>query len=54
MVRITTLTLASALVTTLGAQSLTVNVTLENLGSSGGLYLTPVFTGFHDGSFDLF
>lgn len=54
MVRFTTLTLASALVTSLGAQSFTVNITLENLGTSGGLYLTPVFTGFHDGGFDLF
>lgn len=54
MLRLTTLTLASALASSLGAQSFTVNITLENLGPSGGLYLTPVFTGFHDGSFDIF
>ena len=38
----------------LAAQSVTVNVTFENLSPAGGLYLTPVFTGFHDGGFDLF
>lgn len=29
-------------------------VTVENLASDGGLYFTPVWTGFHDGSFDIF
>jgi len=29
-------------------------VTVENLAPSGGFYFTPVWVGFHDGSFDLF
>lgn len=32
----------------------TVLVTIENTGPSGGTYITPVFAGFHDGTFDLF
>lgn len=31
-----------------------VQVTFENLQGSDGFYLTPVFAGFHDGSFDIF
>lgn len=29
-------------------------VIIENLAPSGGLYFTPTWTGFHDGSFDFF
>ncbi|MEM9645954.1 MAG: spondin domain-containing protein [Planctomycetota bacterium] len=29
-------------------------MTVENLGVTGGTYVTPVFVGFHDGTFDLF
>lgn len=29
-------------------------VTVENLSPAGGTFLTPVWFGFHDGSFDLF
>lgn len=29
-------------------------VTIENLAPEGGVYFTPVWLGFHDGSFDLF
>ncbi len=29
-------------------------VTVENLSSEGGVYLTPVWLGFHDGTFDVF
>ncbi|MHC4074099.1 MAG: spondin domain-containing protein [Planctomycetota bacterium] len=29
-------------------------VRIENLGPEGGVYFTPVWMGFHDGSFDLF
>ncbi len=31
-----------------------VRVTVTNNAGPGGTYLTPVWTGFHDGSFDLF
>ena len=31
-----------------------VRVTVENLGPPGGLYLTPLWVGFHDGSFDIY
>ncbi len=31
-----------------------VTVTVENLQPAGGLFFTPVWAGFHDGSFDVF
>jgi hypothetical protein len=31
-----------------------VQVTFENLQAGDGFYLTPIFAGFHDGSFDVF
>jgi len=31
-----------------------VQVKIENLSPEGGLYFTPVWVGFHDGSFDLY
>ncbi|MCG8337954.1 MAG: spondin domain-containing protein [Proteobacteria bacterium] len=31
-----------------------VSITVENLTPSGGLYFTPLWVGFHDGSFDSF
>jgi len=31
-----------------------IEVTIENLTPGGGLYFTPVWVGFHDGSFDTF
>ena len=30
------------------------DVQIENLGPAGGLFLTPVWVGFHDGGFDVF
>jgi hypothetical protein len=54
MFRFTSLILSTGFATSLMAQSFTVNVKIENLASTGGLYLTPVFTGFHDGGYDLF
>ena len=32
----------------------TIKVTIENLAPDAGTHLTPVWVGFHDGSFDLF
>jgi len=34
------------------AQAVTVRVTIENLAPTDGVYLTPVWVGFHNGSFD--
>ncbi|MCB1800368.1 MAG: spondin domain-containing protein [Gammaproteobacteria bacterium] len=31
-----------------------ISVTVENLTAAGGLYFTPLWVGFHDGSFDTF
>ncbi len=31
-----------------------VSITVENLAPSGGLYFTPLWVGFHDGTFDSF
>ena len=31
-----------------------ISVTVENLTATGGVYFTPVWVGFHDGSFDTF
>ncbi|MEM6314115.1 MAG: spondin domain-containing protein, partial [Planctomycetota bacterium] len=43
---------ATSLATTAAAQS--VSVTVENLAPAGGVSLTPLFIGIHDGTFDLF
>ena len=36
------------------ASAARVSITIDNLTPSGGLYFTPVWVGFHDGSFDSF
>lgn len=36
------------------ASAVSVSVTIENLTGEDGLFLTPVWLGFHDGSFDLY
>jgi len=36
------------------ASATQISVTVENLTPAGGLYFTPVWVGFHDGSFDSF
>jgi len=38
----------------LQAHARNITVTVENLSPAGGVYFTPVWVGFHDGSFDLF
>ena len=52
--KISSLLLASGTLLATTAAATLVTVTVENLQSSGGLYFTPLFTGFHDGSYDLF
>ena len=46
--------LASATVLHSNASATQISVTVENLTPAGGLYFTPVWVGFHDGSFDSF
>ncbi|ADJ27124.1 spondin domain-containing protein [Nitrosococcus watsonii] len=36
------------------AQAVEVTVTIENLSPSSGLFLTPVWVGFHDGNFNIY
>lgn len=38
----------------LNAAGVDVRVTIENLAPPAGIYFTPVWVGFHDGTFDLF
>lgn len=40
--------------TAASAHAVTVKVKVENVGASDGLWFTPVFFGFHDGTFDTF
>ncbi len=40
--------------TALTAQAVEVKVTVENLAPTGGVFNTPVWVGFHNGSFDLY
>lgn len=46
------LTFASIFSSASAVQALTVKVEIENLGPNGGVAITPVWVGFHDGSFD--
>ena len=34
------------------ASAAKIKVTIDNLAPAGGVYFTPVWVGFHDGSFD--
>lgn len=49
---LTVLTLGSVATTASATQALTLKVEVENLSPLGGVALTPVWVGFHDGSFD--
>ncbi len=51
---VVTATAVSALATTADAAPFTIRVTIENLAPARGNLLTPVWIGFHDGTFDLF
>ncbi|MEA5533411.1 spondin domain-containing protein [Crocosphaera sp. XPORK-15E] len=46
------LAFGSVLATASTATALTLKVEVENLAPTGGIQLTPVWVGFHDGSFD--
>ena len=47
--------LATAAILAAGtAQAKTLEITITNTQSAGGLFLTPLFTAFHDGTYDLF
>ena len=48
------LLLPASLFLSVQAQAFEVQVKIENLSPEGGLYFTPVWVGFHDGSFDLY
>ncbi|MEM6799632.1 MAG: spondin domain-containing protein, partial [Planctomycetota bacterium] len=37
---------------TASASAISVQVTIESLSPAGGTVLTPIWVGFHDGSFD--
>ena len=52
--KIRTLSLSAAVFMSVQAHAFEVKVKVENLSPTGGLYFTPVWVGFHDGSFDLF
>ncbi|NES75910.1 MULTISPECIES: spondin domain-containing protein [Okeania] len=49
---LTLVSVSSVITTASVAQALTLKVEVENLGLDGGVALTPVWVGFHDGSFD--
>lgn len=48
------LLIPASLLLAANAQAVEVKVSIENLNPTGGLYLTPVWVGFHDGGFDLY
>ena len=49
-----TLALFAVAILTIPSHATKVVVTIENLQPSDGFFFTPVWTGFHDGGFDLF
>lgn len=51
---LTRLLLPTAILASFQAGAVEVKVTVENLSPEGGLYLTPLWVGFHDGSFDVY
>lgn len=46
--------LAATCLAAASAHALTVKIKVENVSQTDGLWFTPVFFGFHDGSFDSF
>ena len=43
-----------AMLASFNASAVQITVSIDNLSGNNGLYLTPLWVGFHDGSFDLF
>ncbi|WP_425039825.1 spondin domain-containing protein [Primorskyibacter sp. S187A] len=50
----TGLTALALVLSAAAAQATTLNITVTNLQSEGGLSATPLYLGFHNGSFDAF
>jgi hypothetical protein len=44
----------AAAVVPVGAAPISVRVTVRNLGPAGGAFITPMWVGFHDGTFDIY
>ncbi len=53
-VRVAMLAVSSTLMMASTATAIPVRVSIENLAPSDGLVVTPLWVGFHDGSFDYF
>ena len=51
---ITSLISGLAIITSTQVEAATIKVTVESLAPENGTFLTPVWTGFHDGSFDIY
>ena len=49
-----TLAISATLSLTTSAIAATLRVTVDNLAPINGNFLTPVWVGFHDGSFDIY
>lgn len=52
--KIRSLLIPAAILLSVQVQAMEVKVKVENLSPEGGLYFTPLWVGFHDGSFDLY
>lgn len=52
--KIRSILIPTALLLSVQSQALEVNVKVDNLSPPGGLYFTPLWVGFHQGSFDLY
>ena len=50
----TTLTIGATLAMAANAMAATLRVTVDNLAPVNGSFLTPVWVGFHDGSFNIY
>lgn len=46
--------LTAAVLTPVSSSALSVRVTIENLAPSNGTFLTPLWVGFHNGTFDIY
>jgi hypothetical protein len=44
----------ATMLTAVAASAVTLNITITNNSAPGGVTLTPLYTAFHDGSYDAF